>query len=325
MPASEPALTTGGRRRPAPAAPAGPPRRRRRRRRVRAWLPGLVLLTPSIVAIGVFVYGLIGWNLRLALSSKTTDISPAHFVGLRNFTRLWGEERWNLAVRHAVLFTVVFVGGALLLGWLLALLLDKGMRAEAGFRAVYLFPMAISFIATGIVWRWLMNPAPPERAVGLNALFQRLGLGFLANDWWQNDRWGMAAMAVPAVWQMAGYVMALFLAGFRSVPEDLREAARVDGCSEWQVYRYVVFPQLRPVTLAALIILGHISLKVFDLVVAMSGKQIITDVPAVYMWQMVFDAHNPAKGAAIATYMLLAVAVLILPYLIWTLRSERRS
>jgi glucose/mannose transport system permease protein len=325
MPNSGQEVTTEGRRREqAPAAP-GPVRRRRRRHGYRHWLPGLLLLSPSIVAIGVFVYGLIGWNVRLALSSKTTDISVARYVGLRNFTRLWHEERWTLSVKHALLFTVVFVVGALVLGWLLALLMDKGIRGEGGFRAVYLFPMAISFIATGIVWRWLMNPAPPERAVGLNALFQKAGLGFLANDWWQNEHWGMAAMAIPAVWQMAGYVMALFLAGFRGVPEDLREAARVDGCSELQVYRYVVFPQLRPITLAALIILGHISLKVFDLIVAMSGKQIITDVPATFMYAMVFDAHNPAKGATIAVYMLLAVAVLILPYLIWTVRAERRS
>jgi glucose/mannose transport system permease protein len=321
MPPSEVATGGGLRGQAAPAAPTT----RRRRRRVRNWLPGLLLLLPSIIAIGVFVYGLIGWNIRLALSDKHDEISPAHFIGLRNFTKLWGEERWKLAVQHAVLFTVVFVAGTLVLGWLLALLLDKRIGGEAGFRAIYLFPMAISFIATGIVWRWLMNPAPPERAIGLNALFQKMGLGFLANDWWQNPHWGMAAMAIPAVWQMAGYVMALFLAGFRGVPEDLREAARMDGCSEWQVYRYVVIPQLRPVTLAALIILGHISLKVFDLIVAMSGKQIITDVPAVYMWQMVFDAHDPAKGATIATYMLLAVAVLIVPYLVWSVRLEKRG
>jgi glucose/mannose transport system permease protein len=294
-------------------------------RRARNWLPGLLLLSPSIVAIGVFVYGLIGWNLKVATSSWHTVISPQRFVGLENLTQLWGEERWNGAVRNAVLFTIVFVGGALLLGWVLALLLDKGLRGEGGFRGVYLFPMAVSFIATGIVWRWLMNPAPDERASGLNLLFANIGLGFLANDWWQNPTWGMGAMALPAIWQMSGYVMALFLAGLRGVPEELREAARVDGASEWQVYRRVVIPQLRPVTLAALIILGHISLKVFDLIVAISGKQIITDVPAVYMWQMVFDAHDFAKGAAIATYMLLAVAVFIVPYLVYSLRAERRA
>jgi glucose/mannose transport system permease protein len=283
------------------------------------------MVLPSIIAIGVFVYGLIGWNLKVAMSSWHTVISPQRFVGLDNLAKLWGEARWDLAVRHAVIFTIAFVGGAMLLGWVLALLLDKRIRAEGGFQAIYLFPMAVSFIAAGIVWRWLMNPAPAERASGLNLLFDRMGLGFLANDWWQNRSWGMAAMAIPAVWQMGGYVMALVLAGLRGVSEDLREAARVDGCTEWQVYTKVVIPQLRPVTFAALIILGHISLKVFDLIVAISGKQIITDVPAVYMWAMVFDAHDFAKGAAIATYMLLAVAVLIIPYLVFVVRTERQA
>jgi glucose/mannose transport system permease protein len=294
-------------------------------RRARTWLPGLLLVSPSIIAIAVFVYGLIGWNIKVAMSSWHTVISPQRFVGLENLSKLWGEARWEIAVRHAVIFTIAFVGGAMLLGWVLALLLDKRVRAEGGFQAIYLFPMAVSFIAAGIVWRWLMNPAPAERASGLNLLFDRVGLDFLANDWWQNRSWGMAAMAIPAVWQMGGYVMALFLAGLRGVSEDLREAARVDGCTEWQVYSKVVIPQLRPVTLAALIILGHISLKVFDLIVAISGKQIITDVPAVYMWAMVFDAHDFAKGAAIATYMLLAVAVLIIPYLVYIVRTERSA
>lgn len=294
-------------------------------RRLRNWAPGLLLISPSIVLIAVFVYGLMGWNFQLAMTDKHSEVSEGNFVGLDNFVQLWGDERWNLSVRHLVLFTVVFVVGTLILGWFLALLMDKGIKGEGGFRAIYLFPMAISFIATGIVWRWLMNPAPPERAVGLNALFQDMGLGFLANEWWQDQQTGMAAMAIPAIWQMGGYVMALFLAGFRGVSEDIREAARVDGAAEWKVYWYVVLPQLRPVALSALIILGHISLKVFDLIVAMSGKQIITDVPAVYMWQMVFDAHDPAKGATIASYLLLFIAVFIIPYLIWTVRSEKRG
>jgi glucose/mannose transport system permease protein len=294
-------------------------------RRARRWLPGLLLLTPSIVAIGVFVYGLIGWNTRLALSDKHDEISPQRFNKGKNFVDLWSDASWPGAVKHAILFTVVFVGGALLLGWFLAFLMDKGIRGEGGYRAIYLFPMAVSFIASGVVWRWLMNPAPPERAVGFNQLLHKVGLGFAANDWWQNPTWGMAAMAIPAIWQMSGYVMALFLAGFRGVSEDLREAARVDGCAEWQVYRYIVFPQLRPVLLSALIILGHISLKVFDLIIAIAGKQIITYVPAVATYVEVFDRHDPAKGATIATYMLLAVAVLVIPYLVWSVRAERRS
>ena len=134
--------------------------------------------------------------------------------------------------------------------------------------------MAVSFIAAGVVWRWLMNPAPGDRATGLNVVFDKLGLGFLGNQWYLDPNWGMAAMALPAIWALSGYVMALFLAGFRGVPEELREAARMDGASEFRVYRHVVFPHLRPVTLSALIILGHISIKVFDLIVAIGGKQL---------------------------------------------------
>jgi glucose/mannose transport system permease protein len=306
-------------------AASGPGRRWWSPARTRRWLPGLLLLSPSIVAIGLFVYGLIFWNTRVAVSGRHDEVTPYGFDKGRNFVDLWDDPTWPPAVRHALLFTVVFVGGALLLGAFLAFLMEKGIQWEAGFRAIYLFPMAISFIASGVVWRWLMNPAPPERAVGLNQLFNKIGLDALANNWWQHQTWGMAAMALPAIWQMSGYVMALYLAGFRSVPEDLREAARVDGASEWKVYRYVVFPQLRPVTLSALIILGHISLKVFDLIMAIAGKQIITYVPAIATYVEVFDSHDPANGATIATYLLLAVAVLVIPYLVWSVRAERRS
>lgn len=295
--------------------------------RVRRWLPGLLLVSPSIILIAVFVYGLLGWNLKLAMTDKHDEIAeiPGNFVGLENFTGIWSEDRWGLSVRHSIVFTVVFVGGALVLGWLLAFLMEKGIRAESGFRAVYLFPMAVSFIATGVVWRWLMNSATGERAVGLNRLFHYLGVDFLQWQWFRDPDWGMAAMAVPAIWQMSGYIMALFLAGFRGVPEELREAARVDGCGEWGVYRHVVLPMLRPVTLSALIILGHISLKVFDLVVAVSGKQLITDVPATFMWTAVYESHDPAKGATIASYIVLSVVVFVVPYLIWDARKGKRS
>jgi glucose/mannose transport system permease protein len=219
----------------------------------------------------------------------------------------------------------VFLVGTLLVGWSLAFLLDKGVKGEGFFRAVYLFPMAVSFIASGIVWRWLMNPAPGDRTTGLNAIFDKVHLHALANQWYLGQNWGMAAMAMPAIWALSGYIMALFLAGFRGVPEELREAARMDGASEYRVYRHVVFPHLRPVTLSALIILGHISIKVFDLIVAVGGKQLITQVPAVYMWIQIYDARDYAKGAAIATLLLLGISALIIPYLIFTVRSERNA
>lgn len=296
-----------------------------KRSRMRTWLPGLLLMSPSLVAIAVFVYGMIGWNVKVSLSNWHTSVEDSSYAGFDTYKNLvTDDERFTAAWENLLTFTVVFIVGTLVMGLVMALLLEKGARAEGFFRSVYLFPMAVSFIASGIVWRWLMNPAPGERASGLNVLFGKIGLDSLANPWWQDPDWGMAAMAMPAIWQMSGYVMALFLAGFRGVPEELREAGRVDGATEFQIYRHVVFPQLRPVALSALIIVGHISLKVFDLIVAVAGQQIVADVPAVYMWQAVFEGYDYAKGAAIATCLLLFVAVLVIPYLVHTFRQEKR-
>jgi glucose/mannose transport system permease protein len=294
-------------------------------RRIRRWGPGLLLVSPSIVLVAIFVYGLIGWNVKVSLSDWREAKQTSGWAGLAAYRDLNADPAWDEDLNHILLFTATFIVGALLVGLTLAFLLEKGVRGEGFFRAVYLFPMAISFIAAGVVWRWLMNPAPGDRATGLNVVFDKLGVGFLANQWYLGIDWGMSAMAMPAIWALSGYVMALYLAGFRGVPEELREAARMDGASEWRVYRHVVFPHLRPVTLSALIILGHISIKVFDLIVAIGGKQLVTQTPAVYMWILIYDARDYAKGAAIATLLLIGISILIIPYLIYTVRSERRA
>jgi glucose/mannose transport system permease protein len=292
-------------------------------RKIRRWGPGLLLVSPSILLIGVFVYGLIGWNVKVSLSDWREAKHTSGWAGLAAYRELRSDEVWSENVHHILLFTATFIVGALLVGLVLAFLLEKGVKGEGFFRSVYLFPMAISFIAAGVVWRWLMNPAPGDRASGLNVIFSKVGLG--SNQRYLDPHYGMAAMAMPAIWALGGYIMALYLAGFRGVPEELREAARMDGASEYRVYRHVVFPYLRPVTLGALIILGHISIKVFDLIVAIGGKQLVTQVPAVYMWIQIYDARDYAKGAAIATLLLIAISVLIIPYLIYTVRSERNT
>jgi glucose/mannose transport system permease protein len=298
-------------------------------RNVRRWGPGLLLVSPSIVLIAVFVFGLIGWNVKVSLSDWRTSVPSSNWAGLAAYRDLNADPAWCCGpatnLRHLLLFTVTFIVGALLVGLTLAFLLEKGVRGEGFFRSIYLFPMAVSFIAAGVVWRWLMNPAPGDRSTGLNVVFEKLGVGFLGNQWYLGQNWGMTAMALPAIWALSGYIMALYLAGFRGVPEELREAARMDGASELRVYRHVVFPYLKPVTLSALIILGHISIKVFDLIVAIGGKQLLTQVPAVYMWILIYDARDYAKGAAIATLLLIGISVLIIPYLAYTVRSERRA
>jgi glucose/mannose transport system permease protein len=291
---------------------------------IRNWGSGLLLVAPTIVLIGIFVYGLIGQNLMISFSDRHSFAPAENFVGFENFRNLFVEDRFQHAMTNLATYTVVFMVGTMFFGLLWALLLERGVRGEGIFRSIYLFPMAISFVASGVVWRWLLNSAQGESASGLNRLLQTIGLGSLENAWWSDPDWGMAAMALPAIWQLSGYVMALFLAGLRGIPEDLREAAKMDGASEFQLYRHVIFPQLSPVALSALIIIGHMSLKVFDLIMSVSGAIYQTEVPATYMWTTLLSSDY-AKAAAIATVLLAVVAVVVVPYLVWTVRNERRS
>ena len=246
-------------------------------------------------------------------------------------------------------------GGCLVIGLLLAFLLDQRIRAEGLFRGIFLFPMAISFIVTGVAWRWLLNPGSAEMgSSGVNLLFEKVGLGFLKWGWFTDPTiWyitpesgagqflkgiglgglttpsvgislAMTSVVLAAIWQMSGYTMAMYLAGLRAIPDELREAARVDGASEWQVLRHIMLPMLQPITLSAVIILGHISLKIYDLVVAMTGPGpgFATDVPAYFMWDTTFRGNHFSQGAAIAVVLLVMVAVLIIPYLTYSIRTE---
>ncbi|WP_024287092.1 carbohydrate ABC transporter permease [Cellulomonas sp. KRMCY2] len=291
------------------------------RRVVRRWGPPLLLISPSLALLAVFVYGLLAVNAHTSAtdihtSAQATGQLPNSFVGLANYAELLGDDAFQHSLRNLLLYTAVFLGGTMFFGFLWAWLLDRPVRFEGLFRSVYLFPMAVSFVASGVVWRWLLNSNQGEAASGLNRLFQMVGLGFLQNSWWNNVNWGIAAIAVPAIWQLSGYVMALFLAGFRGIPEEHREAARMDGASEWQLYRYVIFPQLSPVALAAVIVVGHMSLKAFDLIMSISKPaNYQTKVPAIdmYVFKSSFDYAN---SAAVGVVLLVIVALLIVPYLV---------
>jgi glucose/mannose transport system permease protein len=288
----------------------------------RNWM-AVAMLAPSIIAIAIFVYVFIGWSVRVSLS-EWQGLTPDYtWAGLSNFQELFEDRRFQIDLRNTAVFTTVFVLGAVALGLALAILLDRSVPAEGIFRSIFLFPLAVSLIVTGVAWRWLMNPATGERTTGINLLFDIFGLDALISAWHTSQPpWGIAYVALPAIWQMSGFTMALFLAGLRSIPEEVKEAARVDGANEVQMYRRIIIPLLRPALLSALIILGHLSLKVFDLIVALSGKDIRLDVPAIYMWTTTFDANDYSRGAAIGIVLLLSVAILVVPYLVWSLRRE---
>ena len=284
----------------------------------------IAMLLPSIVAVGIFVYGFIAWSVRVSLS-KWKGLNPDYtWVGLQQYSDLiLNDPRFRIDIRNTVVFTIGFIAACLILGLGLAILLDQKLKGEAVFRGIFLFPMSISFIASGVVWAWLMNPATGSRTTGINLIFQNLGLDFLISPWHSTPPpWGMAYTVIPAVWQLSGFTMALYLGGIRGISEEIREAARVDGASEFEVYRHVILPMLRPVTLSAVIILGHMSLKIFDLIVALGRKDQRLDVPGIYMWTTTFDGTNYAQGAAIGILMLISVAILVVPYLVNSMRAE---
>ncbi|NWG18800.1 MAG: sugar ABC transporter permease [Chloroflexi bacterium] len=302
----------------------------------------LLMISPSALAIAVFVYGFIAWTGYVSLTSWNSLATTSTFVGFDNYLSVFATGRFQTNIRNLIVFTAFFLLACLLIGLLLAVLVDSRIRFEGFFRSAYIFPMALSFIVTGVVWRWLFAPGNwPDDPTGINLLFKQLGLGFFQSAWitdtgvvpgWRVEglrtRIGVPMAMIPvvvaAVWQMSGFVMAMYLAGLRGIPDEIKEAARVDGASEWQVFRTITLPLLQPITLSAVIILGHISLKIFDLIVTMTGGAPgnNTEVPGLYMYEITFKANKFAEGAAVAMVMLVVVALLVVPYLIYSRQTE---
>ncbi|MEW9500293.1 carbohydrate ABC transporter permease [Jeotgalibacillus marinus] len=289
----------------------------------------IAFLIPSFLLILVFVYGFIGWTGYVSLSNYNSIIPDFSFAGLKNYIYLFNDFRFQADLRNTLFFTILFIGLVIVIGMSLAILIDQKLKGEAIFRNIFLFPMALSFIVTGVVWQWLLNPS-----TGFNQFLSVFGIqpkwytdtNILAGFEWGSIEFGLPvaiiAVVIAAVWQMTGFSLAMYLAGLRGIPDELREAARMDGASEFQVYRKVVLPMLMPITVSVIIIMAHISLKIFDLIYAMtgSGANFVTDVPGVYMFETTFRGNYYANGAAIAIIMLLLVAVFIVPYL-WSSRK----
>ena len=291
-------------------------------------LYSILLVLPSVVAIFIFIYGFIGFTAIASMINWTKLQIDWTFVGFNNYIRLFHTERFIIDLKNTLVFTVLFLISAIVLGFLLAVLVDRNIKGESIFRYFFLFPMAFSFIVTGVIWRWMLAPGNAMTgAQGVNLIFDKLGLEFLKSGWYTDPKIGIKAVVIAAVWQYAGYIMALYLAGIRSIPVEIVEAARVDGASEFDVYRHIILPMMRPITLSAVIILGHISLKIFDLVVSMTGpgSGFITDVPAFFMYDTTFRGNRFSEGSAIAIILLILVAILVIPYLINSSKTEEEQ
>jgi glucose/mannose transport system permease protein len=277
------------------------------------------MIAPSIALIAIFVYLFIGYTAFVS-TTKWYGIEPDYTsAGLQQYVDLFGLPRFQADITNTIQFTILFLAACILLGFGAALLLDQRLRGTFFFQNVFLFPLAISFVVTGTVWRWIFNPN-----FGINLLLDEVHLGFLKSPWLADTHTALNGLVIAAAWQMSGFCMAMFLAGLRGIPDELREAARVDGASEARIFWRVVLPLMRPITLSAVIILGHISLKIFDLVYVMTfgGPGYATDMPSLYMFVATFRQNLYARGAAIATVLLVLVAMLIIPYLVWSMRQE---
>ena len=282
------------------------------------WLPRLVV-APSFLLSLLFIYGLMAWNGYLSMSASR--ILPNYdFVGLAQYQALFDNERFRVAMVNLAIFGLLFIGGALLVGVVLAVLLDQKVRGEGLLRTIYLYPMAISFIVTGTAWKWMLNPG-----LGLEHLMHQWGFENFSFDWLINPDMAIYCVVIAGVWQSAGFVMALFLAALRGIDDSIIKAAQVDGASLPRIYWSIILPSLRPVFFSTLLVVSHLAIKSFDLVMALTagGPGFATDLPATFMYAHAFTRGQIGLGAASATVMLATVAAIVVPYLYSELRAKR--
>ncbi|WXL27657.1 sugar ABC transporter permease [Ectopseudomonas mendocina] len=284
------------------------------------WLPKLVL-APSMLVVLIGFYGYILWTF--VLSFTNSRFMPTYsWAGLVQYERLWNNDRWWVASKNLLLFGGLFIAISLVIGVVLAVLLDQRIRREGFIRTIYLYPMALSMIVTGTAWKWLLNPG-----LGLDKLLRDWGWDGFRFDWIVDPDRVVYTLVIAAVWQSSGFVMALFLAGLRGVDQSIIRAAQVDGASPATIYLRIVLPSLRPVFFSALMILAHIAIKSFDLVAAMTagGPGYASDLPAMFMYAHTFTRGQMGLGAASAMLMLGAVLAVIVPYLYSELRNKRHD
>nr|WP_175224518.1 sugar ABC transporter permease [Paraburkholderia humisilvae] len=284
------------------------------------WIPKLVL-SPSIVISLVFVYGFILVTGYLSLSNSR--LLPSYtFAGLARYRELFDNDVFWTSAKNLGWFGIPFIAICIGLGLFLAILLDQRIRNEGALRAVFLYPMALSFIVTGTAWQWILNPD--------------LGFQKVLNDWgWTSFSFGwlgdpdkaIFCVVIAAVWQSTGFVMALFLAGLRGVDSEIFKAAQVDGATLPTIYRKIVIPSMRPVFFSVLLILCHITIKTFDLVVALTagGPGTSSSLPAMFMYTFSFNRGQLGVGAASSIMMLATVVAVLVPLMYMESRGTRNA
>ena len=280
-------------------------------------VPKLVL-APSFVAILIFVYGFIGWTAWISLTKS--KLMPRYEIdGIGQYTRLFSAPRWDVAMNN-LFVGALFIIISIVIGLMLAIFLDQKIRAEGVLRTIYLYPMALSLIVTGTAWKWILNPG-----LGIQNMVRGWGFENFTFDWLIQPRMAIYTVVIAAIWQASGFVMALFLAGLRSVDTEIIRAAQVDGIPTHRIYTAIIIPTMAPIFLSAFIVLAHLAIKAFDLVIALTngGPGYATDLPATYMYAMAFSRGDLGQAAASAMVMMAVIFAIVVPYLYSELRPRR--
>lgn len=277
-----------------------------------------IVLAPSFIAIILFVYGFIAWTAWVSFT-KSRLMPKYDIVGFIQYDRLFDSPRWDVAINNLFIFGFLFILISMFLGLIIAIFLDQKIRIEGALRTIYLYPMALSLIVTGTAWKWMLNPG-----LGLETVLKNLGFNNFTFDWLINPDFAIYTVVIAGVWQASGFVMALFLAGLRSVDQEIIKAAQVDGVPTVKIYTAIIIPSMTPVFLSAFIVLAHLAIKSFDLVIALTGggPGYATDLPATYMYTMAFSRGDIGQAASSAIIMMIVVFSVVVPYLYSELRNK---
>ena len=273
-----------------------------------------------LTAVVVFVGGTV-WTIVYSFTSSKL-LPRLSYVGVEQYERLWVTPRWVVAIKNLAIYGALSMTFSLVIGFMLAALMDQKIRFENTFRTIFLYPFALSFIVTGLVWQWILNPS-----VGIQHVVRSLGWTSFSFDPLYNSDIVIYGILIAALWQGTGLVMCLMLAGLRGIDEDIWKAARLDGIPMWKTYVFIVIPMMRPVFITTLVIIASGIVRVYDLVVAQTsgGPGISSEVPAKYVYDYMFLAQNLGQGFAASTMMLLSVVIVIVPWAYLTFGRKRRG
>ena len=280
----------------------------------------LVIWVPLLLAAGQIVTFAL-WTTWISFTSATL-MPSGDWVGLKNYTNVLATRNWKIAFDNLLIFGFGFVILTALTGLFLAILLDQRIRGENVLRSIFLYPLALSFVVTGTAWSWLLNPG-----MGVQKLVNDLGWTGFRFDWLVDRDMAIWTIFIAGIWQSSGFAMALFLAGLRSVEADLIKAAQIDGAGPFRLYTRVILPSLWPIVIAVMVILIQTGIRTFDLVRALTGggPGIATQLPALVIYDFMFQRGQLGRGSAAAVLMLLTLAAVLLPYAIWKYVQRRRA